>query len=314
MARDGRAYAGGLPRRDAARARETPRLTIGITTQNRPDALNACVRSLALLPDLVSRVLVFDDGSEPPATTLIKPDLRHGVSSSKIPGARIHRRPQSPVARRARAPCCCSTTNAFLSAPRSWPGARRADRDAARRRGGLCPGGSPTGARGRPACRPRRRLSLYRAELHRVRPARAAIGFSSSADTVNRSSTTGKRRSSACACSTRVNAPSTCRTPASSTPGAGRAKRRRATCGSSCGTTASTRSSTIPCAALVGASRALCALLPHALWMGCPRSLGLGLDRGRADACASAHDRRAAARVTEDVAGVAGPARYASSL
>lgn len=45
----------------------TPRLTIGITTKNRPDALSACLESLGVLRGLDPEILVFDDGSEPPA-------------------------------------------------------------------------------------------------------------------------------------------------------------------------------------------------------------------------------------------------------
>ena len=66
-----------------------PRLTIGITTKNRPEALSACLRSLSLLAELSPEVLVFDDGSEPAATTLIDPDLMTGViviHESQAPG------------------------------------------------------------------------------------------------------------------------------------------------------------------------------------------------------------------------------------
>jgi GT2 family glycosyltransferase len=45
----------------------TPRLAIGITTKDRPDALAACLGSLAVLRGLAPEILVFDDGSEPPA-------------------------------------------------------------------------------------------------------------------------------------------------------------------------------------------------------------------------------------------------------
>jgi len=45
----------------------TPRLTIGVTTKNRPDALRTCLASLEVLRGLDAEVLVFDDGSEPPA-------------------------------------------------------------------------------------------------------------------------------------------------------------------------------------------------------------------------------------------------------
>ena len=42
-------------------------LTIGITTRHRPQALVRLVESLHLLSDFDLRVIVFDDGSEPPA-------------------------------------------------------------------------------------------------------------------------------------------------------------------------------------------------------------------------------------------------------
>jgi GT2 family glycosyltransferase len=43
------------------------RLTVGITTRNRPGALATCLASLAGIRHLVDEVVVFDDGSEPPA-------------------------------------------------------------------------------------------------------------------------------------------------------------------------------------------------------------------------------------------------------
>ena len=54
----------------------TPRLTIGITTRNRARSLNACLRSLHLLAPLAPEILVFDDGSSPPAREGIDPDVR----------------------------------------------------------------------------------------------------------------------------------------------------------------------------------------------------------------------------------------------
>jgi GT2 family glycosyltransferase len=45
----------------------TPHLSIGITTRNRPEALRACLESLESLGDLPIEILVFDDGSAPPA-------------------------------------------------------------------------------------------------------------------------------------------------------------------------------------------------------------------------------------------------------
>lgn len=44
----------------------TPRLSIGITTKNRPEALHACLESLESLRGLPLEILVYDDGSEPP--------------------------------------------------------------------------------------------------------------------------------------------------------------------------------------------------------------------------------------------------------
>jgi len=41
-------------------------ITIGITTRNRPESLQRCLASLEHVPD-VAAVLVFDDGSDPPA-------------------------------------------------------------------------------------------------------------------------------------------------------------------------------------------------------------------------------------------------------
>ncbi len=40
------------------------RLSVGITTRNRLDSLVRCVRSLALLTELVKEVIVVDDGSD----------------------------------------------------------------------------------------------------------------------------------------------------------------------------------------------------------------------------------------------------------
>jgi GT2 family glycosyltransferase len=48
----------------------TPGLSIGIQTRNRHDALRACLRSLGLVANLDPEILVFDDGSEPAASTI----------------------------------------------------------------------------------------------------------------------------------------------------------------------------------------------------------------------------------------------------
>ena len=44
-----------------------PRLTVGITTRNRPHALATCLGSLANVRHLLAEVIVFDDGSDPAA-------------------------------------------------------------------------------------------------------------------------------------------------------------------------------------------------------------------------------------------------------
>ncbi|HET7189599.1 MAG TPA: glycosyltransferase [Gemmatimonadaceae bacterium] len=47
-------------------------LTVGITTRNRPAALERCVRSLARLQPLAVQAWIFDDASEPPVAPLVK--------------------------------------------------------------------------------------------------------------------------------------------------------------------------------------------------------------------------------------------------
>ena len=46
-------------------------LTVGITTRNRPAALRACLASLSTVAHLAPEVLLFDDGSTPPASKQI---------------------------------------------------------------------------------------------------------------------------------------------------------------------------------------------------------------------------------------------------
>jgi GT2 family glycosyltransferase len=41
-------------------------LTVGITTRNRPESLDRCVRSLRSLVPFLSRIIVFDDTSDRP--------------------------------------------------------------------------------------------------------------------------------------------------------------------------------------------------------------------------------------------------------
>lgn len=47
-------------------------LTVGITTRHRPEALLACLRSIAILRHLDPEVLVFDDASSPPALDQVR--------------------------------------------------------------------------------------------------------------------------------------------------------------------------------------------------------------------------------------------------
>ena len=47
------------------------RLTVGITTRHRPHALARLIRSLQCLADFDPRVIVFDDGSDPPAAQTV---------------------------------------------------------------------------------------------------------------------------------------------------------------------------------------------------------------------------------------------------
>lgn len=54
-------------------------LTIGITTRDRPRALERLVGSLALLAEFEPQVIVFDDGSTPPASQTL------GALSSRLP-------------------------------------------------------------------------------------------------------------------------------------------------------------------------------------------------------------------------------------
>jgi GT2 family glycosyltransferase len=51
----------------------TPGLTVGITTRDRPDSLNTCLQSLDALRNLSPEILVFDDGSTPPARDHLRP-------------------------------------------------------------------------------------------------------------------------------------------------------------------------------------------------------------------------------------------------
>lgn len=53
-----------------------PRLTVGITTRNRPGALQRCVESLRHLEHLSPEILIFDDASEVPAAQALRTGQR----------------------------------------------------------------------------------------------------------------------------------------------------------------------------------------------------------------------------------------------
>ena len=77
-------------------------LAVGITTRNRPAALERCLASLATLLPLAPEVLVFDDGSEPAATAAGAPDLRvRIIRDESSPG---YIRGRNRLAREAAAP------------------------------------------------------------------------------------------------------------------------------------------------------------------------------------------------------------------
>lgn len=57
-------------------ASTTTRLTVGITTRNRPASLQRCVASLSHVEHLDPEILVFDDASDVPAVEVLKPDRR----------------------------------------------------------------------------------------------------------------------------------------------------------------------------------------------------------------------------------------------
>jgi GT2 family glycosyltransferase len=60
------------------------RVTIGITTRNRPDAIARCLRSLACLGSLASRVIVFDDASDEPVARLVAEWAPDGMTVTVI--------------------------------------------------------------------------------------------------------------------------------------------------------------------------------------------------------------------------------------
>jgi GT2 family glycosyltransferase len=54
-------------------------LTVGITTRNRPESLDRCVRSLQSLAPFLSRIIVFDDASDRPVGDTLATAVPDGV-------------------------------------------------------------------------------------------------------------------------------------------------------------------------------------------------------------------------------------------
>jgi len=80
----------------------TPSLTIGVTTRNRPAALARCLESLGAIVPLAPEILVFDDGSDPPATASGAPDVPvRIIRDASSPG---YIRGRNRLAREAAAP------------------------------------------------------------------------------------------------------------------------------------------------------------------------------------------------------------------
>ncbi|PYR95033.1 MAG: hypothetical protein DMF84_03320 [Acidobacteria bacterium] len=71
----------------------TPRLTVGITTRDRPASLDTCLRSLDAIRSLCPEILVFDDGSHPPAIG----GISQGIVAPRL--LRDHRSPGYIVGR-----------------------------------------------------------------------------------------------------------------------------------------------------------------------------------------------------------------------
>jgi GT2 family glycosyltransferase len=53
-----------------------PRLTVGITTRNRPASVKRCLESLRHIEHLAPEILVFDDASDVPVTATLSPQRR----------------------------------------------------------------------------------------------------------------------------------------------------------------------------------------------------------------------------------------------
>src|SRR5438552_1275933 len=57
---------------DRLRQATPARLTVGITTRNRPQSLLRCLASLDLLDDLITEVIVVDDSSDIPVADSLR--------------------------------------------------------------------------------------------------------------------------------------------------------------------------------------------------------------------------------------------------
>jgi GT2 family glycosyltransferase len=66
-------------------------LTVGITTRNRPESLAACLASMGLIAHLDPEVLVFDDGSEPPAAEQGAAGVARVIRDATSPGTTVGR-------------------------------------------------------------------------------------------------------------------------------------------------------------------------------------------------------------------------------
>lgn len=68
-----------------------PRLTVGVATRNRPEALANCLRSLRLLDGLLAEAVVVDDGSDPP----VEGPVAAGLAADLPPPVRFLRNERS---------------------------------------------------------------------------------------------------------------------------------------------------------------------------------------------------------------------------
>ncbi len=79
---------------------DSPPLTVGITTRNRPESLRTCVDSLRCIEHLAPEILVFDDASEIPASETLQshPQVRI-IRDDRAPGNIVGRNALMKAAR-----------------------------------------------------------------------------------------------------------------------------------------------------------------------------------------------------------------------